>query len=898
MAVGVGMTVLSQLLKPRAKDSFNFGPRLSDLNVPTVSPGNEIPRVWGTIKIPTQNFWTSRLIETMHIGAQKAPGGKGGKHQSITYTTSYTYSVNAAMGICRGPIAQVNRIWAQSKLLWTNPNISAADQQAAFDAAYMSEGNRLYDLGVAVEEASVSAYIFAYNNYAKGATLSYFTTVSARYYIIAHPLFVGASPNITQVNLMLTAMFDSVGLDKNYVPNLIRFDSIVIYNGDEFQEPDPTMQAALGVANVPGYRGLAYFVINNLQLADFGNSVPTFTVEVCKDGVVSIENVTTTQYVPYGGSGDMISSAVTTPQVNVQPAYPTLGTIISGILSDCGLPADSYDTSTALPGTLTVSGYAITANTSTRQLLQDLQKIFCFDGCESGWQIKFKEVNSRPTSILRRADLGAHQDKDDLPPSIEFHRQSELDMPRRLNFKYQEPARNYSANTVWAMRQINNSLSVEDIDMAIALDRDVAKQYVEKALVQRFLSRNTYKVHLPRKYIVYEPGDVTLIEEKEYPNQYQAWRVTSMAIGANGMLEVTFCDSNFLESAIPPIIGTDIDVTQPNLPSNSRTYAYMLDTPLLSDAIPDVPQFFVVLSGVTQGWKAGGLLVDLSDPGMISAYGDTAAAPTAGSNWFSAATSNVRVPHGYAMVTLDPTVKAGSWDFKSEVIVYLIDNTWVLSNADPVDMMTQPLNTCWLGGELCAFANATSLGNGKWKLTRWLRGLRGTDYAIPNHTGVEKFVRLNLDSIQSVAQTVAALNKPATFEALSAGEVIGDEPTFTFTNTGNSLRPYAPAITDIYKDESGNFTVNWQPRNRINGAWLSGGDVVLDQAVEAYEIDVVTVVSGSDVVHHTYSLGAVRTWAYSAAAQVSDTGGTTGIFLNIYQIGAIIGRGFVSRVAI
>ena len=56
--------------------------------------------------------------------------------------------------------------------------------------------------------------------------------------------------------------------------------NFTVYPGDENQEADPTMQAALGVANVPAYRGLAYVVFNNLDLSQWGNFLPSFSFEV------------------------------------------------------------------------------------------------------------------------------------------------------------------------------------------------------------------------------------------------------------------------------------------------------------------------------------------------------------------------------------------------------------------------------------------------------------------------------------------------------------------------------------------------------------------------------------------------------------------------------------------
>ena len=52
-----------------------------------------------------------------------------------------------------------------------------------------------------------------------------------------------------------------------------------IHHGHGDQMPDPLMQAALG-AQCPAFRGTAYLVFEDLQLADFGNRIPALSYEV------------------------------------------------------------------------------------------------------------------------------------------------------------------------------------------------------------------------------------------------------------------------------------------------------------------------------------------------------------------------------------------------------------------------------------------------------------------------------------------------------------------------------------------------------------------------------------------------------------------------------------------
>ncbi len=52
------------------------------------------------------------------------------------------------------------------------------------------------------------------------------------------------------------------------------------YLGGEGQGPDPLIEAFQGVGTTPAYRGLAYVVIEDFPLADYGNRLPNFTFEV------------------------------------------------------------------------------------------------------------------------------------------------------------------------------------------------------------------------------------------------------------------------------------------------------------------------------------------------------------------------------------------------------------------------------------------------------------------------------------------------------------------------------------------------------------------------------------------------------------------------------------------
>ncbi len=58
--------------------------------------------------------------------------------------------------------------------------------------------------------------------------------------------------------------------------------NIRVYHGTENQLPDPKIAAVQGAGFVPAYRGMAYVVLEDLDLSQFGNRVPQFSFEVSR----------------------------------------------------------------------------------------------------------------------------------------------------------------------------------------------------------------------------------------------------------------------------------------------------------------------------------------------------------------------------------------------------------------------------------------------------------------------------------------------------------------------------------------------------------------------------------------------------------------------------------------
>jgi len=117
----VGSTLGSLLFAPDAPDVI--GPRLTDLQIQSVSYGTPIPIVYGVVRVPGTVIWGQEL-ETRSSTEEGGGKGKGGGGSS----TSYTYWGHIAVAFTAGPIDHYRRVWADGKLIYDARALPATEK--------------------------------------------------------------------------------------------------------------------------------------------------------------------------------------------------------------------------------------------------------------------------------------------------------------------------------------------------------------------------------------------------------------------------------------------------------------------------------------------------------------------------------------------------------------------------------------------------------------------------------------------------------------------------------------------------------------------------------------------------------------------------------------------------
>lgn len=115
----IGWTLGSALSGGGSNSDSMAAPQVGDLRVQTSQYGVVIPVCVGKQRVSGNVFWAADKVA--HTTTSEAEsGGKGGMiggGSSSTATQVTTYSVSMAIGICKGPILGVSRVWADGKLI-------------------------------------------------------------------------------------------------------------------------------------------------------------------------------------------------------------------------------------------------------------------------------------------------------------------------------------------------------------------------------------------------------------------------------------------------------------------------------------------------------------------------------------------------------------------------------------------------------------------------------------------------------------------------------------------------------------------------------------------------------------------------------------------------------------
>lgn len=346
-----------------------------------------------------------------------------------------------------------------------------------------------------------------------------------------------------------------------------------VHLGGADQAPDPVIVAAEGMGQVPAHRGYAYAVFEMLQLADYGNRIPSLTFEVFADPGP----------VPLGVIAEAISegrvdgSAVTMPMTG----FSAYGDSARGVLETLSI---------ASGGWFSPQGDRLVmrdANSATGQIVTD-------HGAAA--------IGTRGRRRQRAvAAIGT--------------------VPLTLAISHYDPARDYQTSLQRARRPGAGGRS-EQIELPAAMDGAAAKAIALAALARAEAGRERREITLDWRAMRIVPGDIVTINDAD-----GRWRVARVSLEAMvTMLELVRLD----DAAVTMVTASSGRVRGSVDTEHGPTILHVAELPALGDNLPDTPRLLVAAAGAEPGWRRAALLLSTDGGARWSPMGSTATPATIG----------------------------------------------------------------------------------------------------------------------------------------------------------------------------------------------------------------------------------------------------------------------------
>jgi len=608
-----------------------------------------------------------------------------------------------------------------------------------------------------------------------------------------------------------------------------------LYLGTETQEPDPFIEGIETSFPVPAYRGLAYIVIQHMDVTDFGNRIPNFTFEIVRkvnylDGIVKEVSA---------GAG-----------LNTQ-----LGAADMEASDLAGIPID---------------GFCVSSEKSYRDRIEQLMMVYNFGAAETNGKLIFNRKESYSRFPVPADFLGAKEGNSGEESIYRIERKHDRELPKLVNVSYLSLDKDYQTGLQAAIRPNSISENTEKIDLDFVITDARAKELAEQKLYEAWIRRSTVAASLGPWWAFLAPGDIL---DMDLSGRRRLVQLTKTTLGVPGVIKVEGTDvgGNTFRRTMRTV-DSEISPSVPMPPS--AITVEILDIPRLPI---DNTSDSVLYVAATGNPFYGANVYETKD---------------AGASW----NLKTQVTGRSTMGTTTTLLAAGPtevWDEGNTVTVVLASGS--LESRPEADVLNG-YNAAVIGNEIVQFRLAILLAANTYMLSGLLRGRLGTEDQVDKHSIGERFVLLKSATIAALPASMSEWYSPRIYKIGPAIKPVTDA-TYTemcFSNSGRLYQPWSVCNVSGSRDAESNLTITWIRRDRNGGAWLDNADIPMSENIERYEIDIMY----GPMVKRTLT-SATQTVTYLAAEQVTDFGANqSSITVRIYQLSSIRGRGIGKEVTV
>lgn len=534
-----------------------------------------------------------------------------------------------------------------------------------------------------------------------------------------------------------------------------------------------------------------------------------------------------------------------------------------------------------------VYGYSIPNPSIIRTCIDHLALAYNFEMVESNFKIKFKKNGRDPVATIKFNELSAVNYSPDVKfeTDLSTERKQELELPKIINLSFSDIDRDYQTSTVESKIENVYTNEIVNIELPLAFTATQAKQIADRILYNYWINRDSYTFSTTYKYLDLEPTDVIKVIKED--GTIFTMKLTKKEKGG-GIIKWTAVAE---DSAVFTQISTaesGSDISQ-QIGSISTSKLLFLDIPILQNTDND-PGVYVASIRQNNNMAWSGSTIYVSDQ--------------SNGNYVEQVSLFNEVIYGNTSTVLDDFLVAyNSNDFTydnyqdnfSSVTVKLLKGTL---NSITDDQLHNNYNMCLIGNEVLQFKNATLIDTNTYQLTGLLRGRFGTEQFISTHQIGESFVILNASSktLGRILKDQSQLNILRYYKNVTFKDKLSNTNYNQYMNTGVGLKNYSVNNIQGFKDTLNNFNIKFTKRVRgyskmidFQGAYDPDGDFY---EAEIFSDNTFTTVKRLITFNS-------QNFVYGSSDQISDFGSVQStIYIKIYKLNPIIGRGYSSKAII
>ena len=398
----------------------------------------------------------------------------------------------------------------------------------------------------------------------------------------------------------------------------------------------------------------------------------------------------------------------------------TLGGIVSELCGRAGLEPADLDVSELDQEVL---GYMVPRPVAVREALEKLQQAYLFDVVESDWTLAFRKRERDPVLTIGDESLAAHEPGSQRPPKLLETRTQEAELPRRVTVRYLARENDYQAAAQQAqliqdLYETRNELVLE---LPVVMTDDEAKRAAWAILASAWVERDGFELYLPPSFLTLDPGDVVdAIKITEALTATIRLRLTEIDLSGGWLLKLKGVTDDPIVWQTNHLTGAPTPASeQTGIPFEVPSQGFFLNLPALSAEDGQTGAFWL---GAAPAWsldntKWRGAVIYRSSDGV--SFTDYAAITTA-------------VAWAKATTVLPVHERWGVWD-EENVLDVLVQSPGLEFESRTELEVLDGANLLLVGQEILQFADAEQLGPSEWRLSKLLRGRRGTEWAMSTH---------------------------------------------------------------------------------------------------------------------------------------------------------------------